>query len=81
MRSGSKSPLSQFVTGWLVGFVLIFLTSVFANVPYNALGAIIVVSVASLIEYTQPIYLWKVNKLDMVSEWKAVRTKARFGLP
>eukprot|EP00195_Chlamydomonas_chlamydogama_P003258 CAMPEP_0202921966 /NCGR_PEP_ID=MMETSP1392-20130828/77673_1 /ASSEMBLY_ACC=CAM_ASM_000868 /TAXON_ID=225041 /ORGANISM="Chlamydomonas chlamydogama, Strain SAG 11-48b" /LENGTH=735 /DNA_ID=CAMNT_0049615567 /DNA_START=253 /DNA_END=2460 /DNA_ORIENTATION=- len=64
-NAGAKSPLAQFVCGWIVGFVLLFLTPVFANVPFNALGAIVVVSVASLVEFEQAIYLFKVNKLDL----------------
>ncbi len=41
--------------------MLIFLTSIFANVPFNVLGAIVIVSVASLMEIEQAIYLWKVG--------------------
>lgn len=63
--AGSKSPLSQFFCAWVVGFTLIFLTGFFANVPYNVLGAIIVVAVAQLVEYTVPFKLWKTNKLDL----------------
>ena len=31
------------------------------TVPFNAMGAIVIVSVASLVEYEQAIYLWKVR--------------------
>ncbi|KAG1667610.1 hypothetical protein FOA52_001664 [Chlamydomonas sp. UWO 241] len=65
-NAGAKTPLAQFFCGWVVGFVLLFLTSVFALVPFNALGAIVIVSVASLVEIEQAIFLWKVNKLDLV---------------
>ena len=64
--SGAKTPMAQFICGWTVGFVLIWLTSYFSRVPTNILGSIIVVSVASLVEYEQAIYLWKVNKLDFL---------------
>ena len=63
--AGAKTPLSQFVCAWVIGFTLLFLTSFFANVPYNALGAIIIVAVAQLVEYDAPFKLWKTNKLDM----------------
>ena len=56
--------MAQFVCGWVVGFVLIFLTTQFARVPTNILGSIILVAVSSLFEHQQAIYLWKVNKLD-----------------
>lgn len=62
--------MAQFVCGWVVGFVLIFLTTYFARVPTNILGSIIIVSVASLVEYEQAIYLWKVSKLDLAC-WMA----------
>jgi len=65
-NAGAKTPLAQFVCGWVVGFVLLFLTPVFAHVPFNALGAIVIVGVSSLIELEQAVYLWKVNKLDML---------------
>ena len=32
------------------------------TVPFNAMGAIVIVSVASLVEYEQAIYLWKVRR-------------------
>ena len=60
MLAGAKTPLCQFVCGWVVGFVLIFLTTYFARVPTNILGSIIICSVASLVEYEQSVYLWKV---------------------
>lgn len=61
-NSGAKTPLAQFVCGWVVGFVLIFLTDIFQNLPMNVLGAIIVSSVLTLFEYEQAIYLWKVSR-------------------
>ncbi|KXZ44585.1 hypothetical protein GPECTOR_65g203 [Gonium pectorale] len=65
-ESGAKSGLACFVTAWVVGFVLIFLTKVFSNLPYCTLGAIIVSSIVGLLEYEQAIYLFKVNKLDFL---------------
>ncbi len=54
--------MAQFVCGWVVGFVLLFLTTFFSRVPKNILGSIIIASVASLVEYEQAIYLWKVTE-------------------
>jgi len=68
--SGSKSPLSQFVTAWVVGFVLLFLTPLFSHLPYNVLGAVVVASVVSLLEYEQAIYLFRISKLDWLC-WMA----------
>jgi len=65
-QAGAKSPLSSFVSAWVVAIVLGSLTSVFAHVPYNALGAIICTSVTNLFHYEQAIFFWKVNKFDFL---------------
>ncbi len=56
--AGAKTPLAQFVCAWVVGFVLIFLTSLFEKLPYNVLAAIIIVSVSTLVEYEQVRTPW-----------------------
>ncbi len=60
--AGAKTGLAGFITAWVVGFVLIFLTPVFSKLPYNCLGAIVCSSVTGLLEYEQAIYLWKVRE-------------------
>ncbi|GIL90343.1 hypothetical protein Vretimale_18206 [Volvox reticuliferus] len=65
-ESGAKTGLACFITAWVVGFVLIFLTPVFAHLPMCTLGAIVVSSVTGLLEYEQAIYLFRVNKLDFL---------------
>ncbi|EFJ51511.1 hypothetical protein VOLCADRAFT_79619 [Volvox carteri f. nagariensis] len=65
-ESGAKTGLACFITAWVVGFVLIFLTPVFEKLPMCTLGAIVVSSVTGLLEYEQAIYLFKVNKLDFL---------------
>ncbi|GLC36560.1 Proton/sulfate cotransporter 2 [Pleodorina starrii] len=65
-ESGAKTGLACFITAWVVGFVLIFLTPVFSHLPFCTLGAIVVSSVTGLLEYEQAIYLFKVNKLDFL---------------
>lgn len=64
--SGAKTGLACFVTAWVVGFVLLFLTSVFEKLPYNVLGAIVVQAVTGLFDYENAVYLFKVNKLDFM---------------
>lgn len=64
-NAGAKSPLAQFVCGWLVAFVLLFLTPIFQRLPFAVFGAIVIVSVTALVEFEQAIYLWQVNKLDL----------------
>ncbi|KAJ9521922.1 hypothetical protein QJQ45_024793, partial [Haematococcus lacustris] len=59
--AGSKTPLCQFITAWVVGLVLLFLTPLLGRLPYNVLGAVVVASVVSLIDYEQIIYLLRVS--------------------
>ena len=54
--------MAQFVCGWVVAFVLLFLTGFFAKLPFCIMGAIVIVSVCSLVEFEQAIYLWKVRR-------------------
>ncbi len=61
--AGAKTPLAQAVCGFIVMCVLLFATSVFAKLPFNVLGAIVIVSVTGLFEFEQAIYLWKVGYL------------------
>ncbi|GAX84215.1 hypothetical protein CEUSTIGMA_g11638.t1 [Chlamydomonas eustigma] len=65
-NAGAKTPMAQFVCGWVVAFVLIFLTTFFSRIPKNLMGSIVIVAVSSLVEYEQAIYLWKVNKTDLL---------------
>ncbi|KAL6763066.1 proton/sulfate transporter [Haematococcus lacustris] len=62
--AGSKTPLCQFITAWVVGLVLLFLTPLLGRLPYNVLGAVVVASVVSLIDYEQIIYLLRVSPMD-----------------
>ncbi|MEW5297662.1 MAG: hypothetical protein WDW36_000857 [Sanguina aurantia] len=65
-EAGAKSPLAQFISAWVVAAVLLFLTPLFKHLPYNVLGAIVVVAVSNLFEYEQAIYLFKRHRLDFV---------------
>jgi sulfate transporter 4 len=49
----------------VVGFVLLFLTPVFEQLPMNALGAIVISGVAGLFDYEQAWQLWHLRKLDL----------------
>lgn len=41
-HAGAKTGLSGFVTGCVVGLVLLFMTPVFEKLPLNVMGAIVV---------------------------------------
>eukprot|EP00775_Hariotina_reticulata_P015058 gene15058-biopygen969 len=57
--SGAKTQLAGFVTAMVVMFVLLFMTSVFALLPYNTMAAIIIAGVSTLVEFDTAVYLFK----------------------
>jgi MFS superfamily sulfate permease-like transporter len=59
--SGAKTQLAGVITAMIVMFVLLFLTPVFALVPYNAIGAIIIAGCTTLFEYKVAAQLWRVS--------------------
>jgi MFS superfamily sulfate permease-like transporter len=61
--SGAKTQLAGVITAMIVMFVLLFLTPVFALVPYNAIGAIIIAGCTTLFEYKVAAQLWRVSAL------------------
>ncbi|KAI8466625.1 MAG: proton/sulfate transporter [Monoraphidium minutum] len=64
--SGAKTQLAGFVTSIVVMFVLLFLTPVFAKLPYNTIAAIIIVGVTQLIEFSMAVYLFKTHLRDFL---------------
>mmetsp|Transcript_23450 Transcript_23450/g.32879 ORF Transcript_23450/g.32879 Transcript_23450/m.32879 type:complete len:740 (+) Transcript_23450:250-2469(+) len=63
-ESGAQSGISGMVTATIVGFVLLFLTSIFEKMPLSVLAAIVISGVLGLLDYEEAIYLWKVHKFD-----------------
>ncbi|GBF98588.1 sulfate transporter [Raphidocelis subcapitata] len=64
--SGAKTQLAGFVTSIVVMLVLLFLTPVFAKLPYNTIAAIIIVGVTQLVEFRMAVYLFKTHLRDFV---------------
>eukprot|EP00878_Enallax_costatus_P040227 GHUV01046260.1.p2 GENE.GHUV01046260.1~~GHUV01046260.1.p2 ORF type:complete len:147 (-),score=18.36 GHUV01046260.1:259-699(-) len=60
--SGAKTQLAGVITAVIVMFVLLFLTPVFALVPYNAIGAIIIAGCTTLFEWRVAAMLWRVSR-------------------
>lgn len=62
---------------WVM-IVLLVLTPVFTNMPQNAQGAIIIVAVSGLLNYTEFFYLWKARAplllLDIASAFHTMPT-------
>ncbi|GAB5356975.1 hypothetical protein AAMO2058_000334100 [Amorphochlora amoebiformis] len=61
---GAKTQLFGLVTGIGMLLSLVALTPIFAYLPNFVLGAIVLSSVTSLINYDDAIHLWKVKKTD-----------------
>jgi SulP family sulfate permease len=64
--AGAKTPLASLVSGLMIMVVLQFLTPYFYHLPNPTLGAIVVVAVSGLIDYEEPMHLWKLNKQEFV---------------
>lgn len=75
--SGAKTGLAGIVTGVVIGASLIFLTPVFAHVPQCTLAAIVVSAVVGLMDYDEPIFLWRVDKRDFLL-WVAATVNTLF---
>lgn len=56
--------------------VLLVLTPVFTNMPQNAQGAVIIVAVFGLINYSEFFYLWKVRGDSFLEERGPQYTRA-----
>ena len=74
VESGARTQLSGCITAVLMILSLLLLTSLFYYVPMSVLGAIIIVSVTSMVDFTEMIAAYRVNKKDfciMVSSFLA----------
>lgn len=70
-RAGARSKLASLVAAALVALTLLWFTTIFANAPKTVLAAVIIVSVASLIDIREIRRLYKVKQSDM---WLALLT-------
>jgi sulfate permease, SulP family len=63
---GAKTPLAAIISGLIVGFTLLFLTPVFYYLPKAVLGAIIVVAVFGLLDFSVPKQLLSYSKRELI---------------
>lgn len=63
-EAGATTPLASVVTAALVALAVTFLTPMFYYIPHAVLAAVIVVAVASLVDWHMPLRLWRSNKAD-----------------
>ncbi|GLT93136.1 hypothetical protein SLE2022_109410 [Rubroshorea leprosula] len=76
-ESGAKTGLSGIVSGLIMGCALLFLTPLFEYIPQCALAAIVISAVISLVDYEEAIFLWRVNKKDLLL-WSITATTTLF---
>ena len=62
--AGATTPLASVGTATLVALTVAFLTPMFYYIPHAVLAAVIVVAVASLVDWRMPFRLWRSNKPD-----------------
>jgi SulP family sulfate permease len=65
--AGAKSGLASIVSAGLVALAALFLTPLFAFLPRAALAAIIVIAVASLLDFSAVPRTWRYNKADAIA--------------
>jgi len=62
--AGARTQLSALVSAGVVALTLLFLTPLFRFVPLAVLAAIIVAAVAGLIDWAEPLRLWRIKRVD-----------------
>jgi SulP family sulfate permease len=65
-QAGAKTPLAAIISASIVALTLLFFTPVFYYLPEAVLGAIIVVAVFGLLDFTVPKQLLKYSKRELV---------------
>ncbi|XP_042489318.1 sulfate transporter 4.1, chloroplastic-like isoform X1 [Macadamia integrifolia] len=65
-ESGAKTGLSGITMGIIIGCALLFMTSLFREIPQCALAAIVISAVMGLLDYDEAIFLWHVDKKDFL---------------
>lgn len=63
-ESGAKSGMASIITAALIALTLLFLTPLFYFLPKAILAAIVLLSVKSLLDVHEAIYLWKTHRGD-----------------
>lgn len=63
-QSGARTPLASVVTAVLVILTLLFFTPLFYYLPNAVLAAIVMFAVYSLIDFREPVRLFRIKKAD-----------------
>jgi SulP family sulfate permease len=65
--AGALTPLASIVTAVLIALTVVFLTPLFYYLPKATLAAVIVVAVATLVDFSTAREAWRYNKADALS--------------
>ena len=65
-QAGAQSPLASIISAALIILTLLFLTPLFYYLPQAILASVIMVAVFGLIDFKEPVHLWKSNKSDFL---------------
>jgi SulP family sulfate permease len=63
-QAGGRTGLASLITASLIAVTLLFLTPLFYYLPNATLAAIVIVAVASLVDWREPHHLWQVKRSD-----------------
>jgi len=63
-QAGAKTGLASIISAALIVLTLLFLTGLFYNLPSAILAAVVLVAVSGLIDFKEPLLLWKKDKTD-----------------
>lgn len=72
-QAGARTGIASIISGILIILTLLFLTPLFYYLPNAILAAVIMVAVFGLIDYKEPIHLWRTDRGDF---WMLVVTFA-----
>ena len=63
-QAGARTPLASIITAVLIVLTLLFFTSLFYYLPQAVLAAIVMVAVYGLIDFKEPVHLFKLKPID-----------------
>jgi len=67
--SGARTPVSSLICALLIVLVLLFFTSLFANLPHAVLASIVMVSVVGLMDLKSSRKHWSIHRHDTLTEY------------
>jgi SulP family sulfate permease len=65
-QAGAKSGIASVVAALFIMLTLLFLTPLFYYLPKAILASIILFAVYTLIDFREPVFLWKSNRQDFI---------------